>query len=94
MTLLIAARLVGTSSKTITPAAACRQPLDGSDLRAILHHREREAGIDAAAVNQNGAGAALAVVAALLGSGEIEIKAQRVESAWFTAQCSIAAPRR
>ena len=40
---------------------------------------EREAGIDAPAVDQDGAGAALAAVAALLGAGQVEALAQEVE---------------
>ena len=40
---------------------------------------ERQAGIDAAAIDEDGAGAALAAVAALLGSGQIEPLAQQVE---------------
>ena len=59
--------------------AVRRQAFDGGDLRAVLHHRQREAGIDAPAVDQHRAGAALAVVAALLGAGEVEMVAQRVE---------------
>ena len=40
---------------------------------------EGEAGVDAAAVEEHGAGAALAVVAALFGAGEVEVLAQGVE---------------
>jgi hypothetical protein len=48
-------------------------------LAPFLHHRERQARIDAAAVNQDGARAALAVIAALLGAGQIEMIAQGIE---------------
>src|SRR5690606_6386756 len=48
---------------------------------ALMHHRQREAGIDAAAIDQDGAGAALAVVAALLGAGKVEMIAKGVEKA-------------
>ena len=58
---------------------AAREALDGGDLRAVLHHRESEARIDPPAIDQDRAGAALAVVAALLGPGEIEMQAQQVE---------------
>ena len=44
-----------------------------------MHDRERQAGNDAPAVQQDGAGAAGAQVAALLGAGEIEVLAQDVE---------------
>ncbi len=48
-------------------------------LVALVHHRERQARIDAPAVDDHRAGAALAVVAALLGAGEMQMLAQRVE---------------
>ena len=57
----------------------CARPFDGRDLRAVLHDRQGEARIDPPAVDQNGAGAALAVVAALFGPGEVEMVTQRVE---------------
>ena len=55
------------------------EPLDGGDLGAVLHDDQRQAGIDAPAVDQDRAGAALALIAALLGAGQIETVAQRVE---------------
>ena len=48
-------------------------------LVALVHHGEGQAGIDAPAVHQHRAGAALAVVAALLGAGEAQVFAQGVE---------------
>jgi hypothetical protein len=45
-------------------------------LRAILHHRERQAGIDPLAIQEHGAGAALSVIAAFLGSCETKMLAQ------------------
>jgi hypothetical protein len=59
--------------------ACLRQAFDGRDLRAVLHHRQGQARIDAPAVEEDGAGAALAVIAALLRPGEVEMKPQRVE---------------
>ena len=44
-----------------------------------MHHGEREAGVHAAAVDVNGTGAALAVVAAFLGAGQIQVLAEAVE---------------
>jgi hypothetical protein len=44
-----------------------------------MHDGERQAGIDAPAVDDDRAGAALAVVAALLGAGQVQVLAQRVE---------------
>src|SRR5262249_672396 len=56
-----------------------RQTLDGRHLRAILHHRKGQAGIDAPSIEQHRAGAALAVITALFGAGEVEVFAQSVE---------------
>jgi hypothetical protein len=44
-----------------------------------MHHGEGEAGVHAAAVDMDGAGSALAMVAALLCAGEIEVLAEAVE---------------
>jgi len=44
------------------------QALDGGDLVALMGDGKGQAGIDAPAIDQNRAGAALAVVAALLGA--------------------------
>src|SRR4029079_9073278 len=55
------------------------QALDSRDLGAVLHDGKGQARDDAPSVDENGAGPALAVVAAFLGSGEIEIFAKRVE---------------
>ena len=52
--------------------AVVGQALDGGDLGAVLHDGQGQAGIDAPAVDQHRAGAALAVVAALLGAGQVE----------------------
>ena len=45
----------------------------------LVHHRKGEAGVDAPPVHVHRAGAALPVIAALLGAGQAEILAQRVE---------------
>jgi hypothetical protein len=55
------------------------QPFDGGDLRARVHHRQGQAGIDAAAVHQHRAGTALAVVAAFLGAGQVQVLAQCIQ---------------
>src|SRR4029450_3666207 len=55
------------------------QPFDGYDLVTFVHDREREARVDPAAVDQHRAGAALSVVAALFGTRQVEMFAQRVE---------------
>ena len=58
---------------------ATRHAFDGGDGGAVMADGERQTGIDAPAVDQDGAGAALAAVASLLGSGEVEALAQQVE---------------
>src|SRR5205823_14538441 len=55
------------------------QPLDGGDLRAIMHHRECQTAVDALSVDDDRAGAALSLVAALLRAGQREMLAQRIE---------------
>ena len=58
---------------------AVGQAFDGGDRLAVVHDRERQAGIDAPSVQQHGAGAALAVVAAFLRAGHRHMLAQRVQ---------------
>ena len=55
------------------------QALDGGDLVALVHDREREAGGDPPAIHDHGAGAALALIAALLAAGQMQVLAQCVE---------------
>jgi hypothetical protein len=57
--------------------AAC-EAFDGRHLRAVYRSGQREAGVDAAPIDQNGAGAALAVVATLFGARQVEVLAQGV----------------
>jgi hypothetical protein len=58
--------------------AAC-DAFDGSDLGAIVTHRQSEARVDAPAVDENGAGATLAAVASLFGSGQMQLLPQEIE---------------
>ncbi len=55
------------------------EPFDGDDLIAVMRGGEREATVHAAAADMDGAGAALAVVATLLGAGEMQDFAQAIE---------------
>ena len=55
------------------------QALDRGDAVALVHHGQRQAGIDPPPVDDDRAGAALAVIAALLGAGEMQMLAQRIE---------------
>jgi hypothetical protein len=55
------------------------EPLDRRDRVALVHGGETQAGVNAHAVHQHRAGAAMAVVAALLGAGEMQVLAQSVE---------------
>ena len=58
------------------------QTLDRGDPGVLVHNRQGQAGIDAAAIHQNGAGAALALVAAFLGAGQPQIVPQGVEQGY------------
>src|SRR5437016_756901 len=58
--------------------AGC-EALDRADGAALRRRREHEAGDHPPPIEQNRAGAALAVVAALLGAGQPEVLAQRIE---------------
>ncbi|KAK0360016.1 hypothetical protein LTR94_028990, partial [Friedmanniomyces endolithicus] len=55
------------------------KPLDRHDIVILMHHGEREAGIDATAVHQHGARAALTVVAPLLAAGQPEMLAGEIQ---------------
>lgn len=59
--------------------AVRRETLDRRDLAALLHHGQRETRVDPPAVDEDGAGAALAEVAAFLGAGQVQAIAQSVE---------------
>ena len=58
---------------------AVGQAFDGGEVTALLHHGQRQAGLDAPPVAEDRAGAALAAVAAFLGAGQVHHFAQRVE---------------
>ena len=58
---------------------AQRQPLDRGDGLAVMHHRKRQAGIDAASFDQHRTGAALAMIATLLRACQREVFAQDIE---------------
>ena len=57
----------------------CREALDRGDLRAIVHDGKGQARIDAPPVDENGAGAALALIAAFLCPGQVEMLAQQIK---------------
>jgi len=59
--------------------ATLRQPFDGDDLSLLVRDGEGQAAIDASAIEQDGAGTALPMIAALLGAGESEPLAQRIQ---------------
>jgi hypothetical protein len=56
---------------------ACKS-LDCQDLPPLRSERECQAGQHSPALNQNGAGAALAVIATFLASGETKMLAQGI----------------
>ena len=57
---------------------AC-QSFDGRDLVTLDLHGERQARVDALAVDQHGAGSALTVVAAFLSAGQPDVVAPGVQ---------------
>src|SRR5438105_7449427 len=59
--------------------ATLRESLDCGDVSAVVHQRKREARVDPSAVDQDGARATFATVAALLGARQAELILQRVE---------------
>jgi hypothetical protein len=69
------------------------EAFDGGDLRAFHLQDGDEAGVDQITIHQDGAGAALAFAAALLGSGEVKIFAEYVEETLHrrSFDCSFAA---
>jgi hypothetical protein len=58
------------------------EPLDRGDGLAVVHHCKRQAGIDAAAIDQHRASAALAVIATLFCACEVEVLAQCIEQGY------------
>ena len=55
------------------------EPFDGRDRAAFDLRSQRQTGKHTLAVDMNGAGATLALIAAFLGAGEVEMIAQRIE---------------
>ena len=60
------------------PVALCHA-FDGQDVGAVVTDRQREARIDPPSIDDDRAGAALAAVAALLGSGQMQAFAKKIE---------------
>src|SRR5262245_41886089 len=56
-----------------------RETLNRGDLGTIAHDGKRQARIDAPPVNEHGAGAALALIAAFFGSRQVQMLAQQVK---------------
>jgi hypothetical protein len=55
------------------------QAFDRQDVIILMHHCKRQARIDPSPVHQNGARAALAMVAPFLGAGQAKMLAQQIE---------------
>ena len=66
--------------------AVSSKALHGGYLCAVLHHRQRQAGIDSPPIDQDGASATLPVIAALLGAGQVKVVAQRIQQTLSTAR--------
>ena len=56
-----------------------RESFDRNDLIAFVHQRESETGVDSPAVDQHGARAALAMIAAFFRTGQLQSFPQCVE---------------
>lgn len=56
-----------------------REPLDRNDICAVTGGRQSQTGIDTVAVEQDGACAALSMIAAFLGARQLEVFAQCIE---------------
>jgi hypothetical protein len=63
----------------VQAAVRARDPFDSGDPLPLSLHSEREAGHHAPSIHVDGAGAALAVVAALLGAVQADLLTQGVE---------------
>ncbi|ORV96089.1 hypothetical protein AWC13_19135 [Mycobacterium kubicae] len=59
--------------------AALGKTLDGGDVRAVMHHRKRQAGVDPPTIDQHRAGTAGSLVAAFLGARQPGAFAQHVQ---------------
>jgi hypothetical protein len=59
--------------------AVASKPLDGRNSATLRGYRERQTRNDAPAVNMNGTGAALAMIAAFLRSGELQMLAKKIK---------------
>jgi hypothetical protein len=57
-----------------------------------MHHGEREAAVDALSIDDHRAGAALPLVAALLGPCQPEMLTQRIEQSYAWIEIESAAP--
>jgi hypothetical protein len=55
------------------------QALDGGDAASLVHQGERQAGINAASVDNDRAGSALAVIATFFSPGKMQVLAKGVE---------------
>jgi hypothetical protein len=58
---------------------ATRNAFDCQDIGAVITDRERKTGIDPAAIDEDCARAALAAVAALLGSSQVQTFTEKIE---------------
>ena len=70
--------------------AVRREPLDGRDLGAVGLDREDRAGLRAAAVDEDGAGAALTGVAADVRAGQTQVFAEEVDQEHAGVDVSLA----
>ena len=57
------------------------EAFDRGDLRALRRGCQREASVDSTAIDQHGAGSALAVIAALLATGQVKVLTEGIKEA-------------
>jgi hypothetical protein len=64
------------------------EPLDRGDFLTLVHSGEAKTGINASPIDVDGARAALAMIASLLGSGQVQMVPETIEEAgpWIDSQ--------
>jgi hypothetical protein len=64
------------------------EPLDRCDFLTLVHGGEAKTGIYAPSIDVDGAGATLAMIASLLGSGQVKMVPETIEQAgpWIDSQ--------
>ena len=72
-------RLPGNDASRDNTLQPFGNPLNRHHFFLVVHHRERQAGVQTTAIHMDGTGAALSMVAALFGTGQLELFTQQIE---------------